>query len=84
MHAIPRRRIEASLRLLHNKRAPAGRVLLLALLPRAPPAGTPAGVAAEGGLAWPGPLAAGVASVNARLEALADRWGFVLQEPSAP
>ncbi len=65
----PCRRIEASLKLLHGHK-PTGRVLLLALLPRVPAPGAPAG---GGDLPWPSPLAAGILAVNERLEALADK-----------
>lgn len=71
------RRIEASLKLLHGAK-PTGRVLLLALLPRAPPTAagtvgdTASGADASADVPWPSPLAAGILAVNARLEALAD------------
>lgn len=59
------------MKLLHSKE-PNGRILLLALLPRAPAGGT-AGGNASAGTPWPTPLAAAIAGVNERLEALADR-----------
>jgi len=70
-------RIEDSLKLLHGRK-PTGRVLLLALLPRAPPPGSSAGPAATGadsggGVPWPSPLASGILAVNQRLENLADK-----------
>lgn len=65
-------RIEDSLKLLHGRR-PTGRVLLLALLPRASPTAPGNASSNADGFPWPTPLAAGILAVNERLEALADR-----------